>query len=68
MFATLCRAAGAFFFQNKDAPFQKRRVFFQKKKEPAASLKRSKHGLGLPIHIKMLLILINIGLLTIIIN
>ena len=31
-----------------------------KKKAPAASLKRRKHGLGLPIHIKVLLILGNI--------
>ena len=31
-----------------------------KKKTPAASLKRCKHGLGLPIHIKYQLILINI--------
>ena len=30
------------------------------KKEPAASLKRRKHGLGLPIHMKKVSILINI--------
>ena len=32
-----------------------------KKKTPAASLKRRKHGLGLPIHIKKVPILLNIG-------
>ena len=31
-----------------------------KQKTPAASLKRRKHGLGLPIHIKKVSILINI--------
>ena len=40
---------------------KKRHVVFQKKeKEPAASLKRRKHGLGLPIHIKYQLILSNV--------
>ena len=32
----------------------------QKKKAPAASLKRSNNGLGLPIHIKKVAILLNI--------
>ena len=32
----------------------------QKKKKPAARLKRRKHGLGLPIHIKKVSILLNI--------
>ena len=35
----------------QNAPFQKRRAFFQKE-TPAASLKSSKHGLGLPILVK----------------
>ena len=33
----------------------------KKEKVPAASLKRHKHRLGLPIHIKYQLILLNIG-------
>ena len=32
----------------------------KKKKKPAARLKRRKHGLGLPIHIKKVSILLNI--------
>ena len=51
----------------QDTPFQNS-LFLSNKKAPVASLKGSKHGLGLPIHIKMLLILINNGLLIIIIN
>ena len=39
--------------------FSKRHVY--KKKTSAASLKRREHGLGLPKHIRILLILMNIG-------
>ena len=43
----------------KNTPFFKKA--YLKKKTPAASLKRRKHGLGLPIHIKYQPILLNIG-------
>ena len=51
---------------HKNWPFSKRHVVF-KNKAHAASLKSRKHGLGLPIHIKMLVILINIGYYTILV-
>ena len=38
------------------------------KKTPAASLQRSKHELGLPIHIKALLILLNIEYQELVLN
>ena len=41
--------------------FSKGACLKQKEKTPAASLKRRKHGLGLPIHIKYQPILINVG-------
>ena len=41
--------------------FFKKACIHETKKTPAASLKRRKHGLGLPIHIKYQLILIDIG-------
>ena len=40
--------------------FSKRHVVFQNKKVPAASLKRRKHALGLPIHINKGSIVLNI--------
>ena len=44
----------------KANPFEKDMLFF-KTRAPAASLRRHKWGLGTSIHIKKLLILINIG-------
>ena len=41
--------------------FKRRMSEQQQNKVPAASLKRRKHGLGLPIHIKKVSILLNIG-------
>ena len=43
--------------------FSKKVRLSPKKKVPAASLKHKKHGLGLPIHIKTVLISIIIGFL-----
>ena len=44
---------------DKNTPFFKK-ACLKNKKTPAASLKRRKHGLGLPIHIKKVPILLNI--------
>ena len=43
-------------------------MFKNKRQPPAASLKRRKHGLGSPIHIQMLFILINIDQYTIVVS
>ena len=45
----------------KNMSFSKGACQKKKKKTPAASLKRSNNGLGLPIHIKMISILLNIS-------
>ena len=44
----------------KHMSFSKGACLKKNKKKPAASLKRSNNGLGLPIHIKKLPILLNI--------
>ena len=41
--------------------FSKGACLKNKKQKPAASLKRRNNGLGLPIHIKKLSVLLNIG-------
>ena len=46
---------------DKHTLFSKGACLNTKQKVPAASLKRRKHGLGLPIHIKYKLILLNIA-------
>ena len=49
-------------------PFSKRHVLEQQTKALAASLKRREWGFGIPIHTKMLLILINMFFIWININ
>ena len=56
-------------FTNIDynGPLPKRHILVQKRKNPAASPKRRKWGLGISIHIKMKFILINMTCIAIII-